>query len=130
MKQLPVREIDPHTKHCFSCLQHCDLAIDMETDRLIQLTIRSAFKDATVLTIAHRLHTILDSTKYVLIHSITGERFASFLCRILVLSKGRLQEFDEPARLAADPRSAFSKLLRDANIQYSNVPSLSQRSEK
>lgn len=38
----------------------------METDRLIQQTIRTAFEHVTVLTIAHRLHTILDSNKFVL----------------------------------------------------------------
>ncbi|CAF0741409.1 unnamed protein product [Adineta ricciae] len=79
-------------------LDEATAAIDMETDRLIQLTIRSVFKDATVLTIAHRLHTILDSS------------------RILVLANGTIEEFDEPHKLAADPNSIFSKLLQSANI--------------
>ena len=101
-------------------------AIDMETDRLIQMTIRSAFKDATVLTIAHRLHTILDSTRYIHLFFISIGKKLSFLFRILVLNNGRVQEYDEPSRLASNPKSAFAKLLRDANIQLSSITSISK----
>ncbi|CAF1636543.1 unnamed protein product, partial [Adineta ricciae] len=87
-------------------LDEATAAIDMETDRLIQRTIRSALKNATVITIAHRLHTILDSSK------------------ILVLSDGSMQEYDQPVRLATDPNSAFAKLLRDANIHPHDISSV------
>ena len=73
-------------------------SIDLETDSLIQKTIRSEFTDCTVLTIAHRLHTILDST------------------RVLVLDSGRVAEFDTPQSLLQDPNSIFHSLAKDAGI--------------
>lgn len=71
--------------------------VDNGTDQLIQSTIRSAFQHCTVLTIAHRLHTIIDSD------------------RIMVLDAGRLVEFDAPQTLLKNPESVFSKLVAEAS---------------
>ncbi|KAG0012452.1 Multidrug resistance-associated protein 1, partial [Entomortierella chlamydospora] len=71
-------------------------AVDVETDELIQKTIRKEFKDRTILTIAHRIKTVMDSDK------------------ILVLEKGRVLEFDAPSRLLKNNESLFYKLAEQA----------------
>jgi ATP-binding cassette subfamily C (CFTR/MRP) protein 1 len=67
-------------------------SVDNDTDALIQSMVRDRFKDATVLTIAHRLHTIIDYDK------------------IMVLDSGRLVEMDSPANLLANNKGRFRAL--------------------
>eukprot|EP00007_Cunea_sp_BSH-02190019_P001870 CAMPEP_0174237282 /NCGR_PEP_ID=MMETSP0417-20130205/7690_1 /TAXON_ID=242541 /ORGANISM="Mayorella sp, Strain BSH-02190019" /LENGTH=1523 /DNA_ID=CAMNT_0015316021 /DNA_START=21 /DNA_END=4592 /DNA_ORIENTATION=+ len=75
------------------CLDESTASVDMETDKLVQKMIREAFKDCTILTVAHRLQTVCDSD------------------RILVMDSGRVVEFGTPAELLADPNSEFSALV-------------------
>ena len=58
--------------------------VDMETDELIQSTIRTRFRECTVLTVAHRLATIMDSD------------------RVLVLGEGRVLEYERPFHLLVE----------------------------
>ncbi|XP_071509693.1 ATP-binding cassette sub-family C member 5-like [Diadema antillarum] len=79
-------------------LDEATATIDNETDSLIQATIRGEFADRTVLTIAHRLHTVLDSD------------------RIMVLDSGHIVEMDTPDRLLADKQSVFSAMMSVGEI--------------
>ncbi|RUS76188.1 hypothetical protein EGW08_016032 [Elysia chlorotica] len=79
-------------------LDEATAAVDMETDDLIQATIRSQFTDCTVLTIAHRLNTIMDYD------------------RIMVLANGEIKELDTPAALLEDKNSMFYSMAKDANL--------------
>uniref|UniRef100_A0A8C8BCB7 Uncharacterized protein n=1 Tax=Otus sunia TaxID=257818 RepID=A0A8C8BCB7_9STRI len=78
-------------------LDEATAAVDLETDNLIQTTIRSEFADCTVLTIAHRLHTIMDSN------------------RVMVLQAGRIVEYDSPEELLKK-QGVFSVMAKDAGI--------------
>ncbi|KAE8380288.1 P-loop containing nucleoside triphosphate hydrolase protein [Aspergillus bertholletiae] len=64
-------------------------SIDMGTDALIQQTIRQEFRDSTLMVIAHRLSTVVDFD------------------RIMVLGEGRIVEFDTPAALLRNEGGPF-----------------------
>jgi ATP-binding cassette, subfamily C (CFTR/MRP), member 1 len=70
-------------------------AVDVETDSAIQKTIREEFAYATCLTVAHRLNTILDSDK------------------VMVMDKGKVIEYDTPQRLLSNPQSSFFSLVEN-----------------
>ncbi|KAJ2820688.1 hypothetical protein IWW50_004958, partial [Coemansia erecta] len=82
-------------------LDEATAAIDNATDTIIQESIRKEFKHCTVLTIAHRLNTIIDSDM------------------ILVIDGGKLAEYDTPQNLLENENSLFAKLVEEAKASDS-----------
>ncbi|OMO86758.1 hypothetical protein COLO4_20938 [Corchorus olitorius] len=85
-------------------LDEATASVDTATDNLIQKIIRTEFKNCTVCTIAHRIPTVIDSDL------------------VLVLSDGRVAEFDTPQRLLEDKSSMFLKLVTEYSSRSSGIP--------
>ncbi|KAF9366133.1 hypothetical protein BGX34_005896 [Mortierella sp. NVP85] len=75
-------------------LDEATAAIDLETDALVQKIIRQKFKDCTISTIAHRIDTLLDSD------------------RIMVLDQGKIVEVDQSEEFLKNSKSLFYSLVR------------------
>ncbi|XP_071617431.1 multidrug resistance-associated protein 1 isoform X5 [Heliangelus exortis] len=78
-------------------LDEATAAVDLETDKLIQSTIKSQFEECTVLTIAHRLNTIMDYT------------------RVLVLERGEVVECGSPDHLL-QKKGIFYSMAKDSGL--------------
>uniref|UniRef100_A0A8I5ZL94 ATP-binding cassette sub-family C member 10 n=1 Tax=Rattus norvegicus TaxID=10116 RepID=A0A8I5ZL94_RAT len=86
------------------CIDEATASVDQKTDQLLQQTICRRFANKTVLTIAHRLNTILNSD------------------RVLVLQAGRVVELDSPSALRNQPHSLFRQLLQSSQQGAHSLP--------
>ena len=82
-------------------------SVDFKTDQMIQGLIRTEFADCTTLTVAHRLNTIIDSD------------------RVLVLDDGVVSQFDAPhTLLTAEPdetKNVFRSLVEETGAASANA---------
>ena len=93
-------------------LDEATAAVDVETDALLQSTLRSSvFDNRTIITIAHRINTILDSD------------------RIIVLQQGKVAEFDTPNELVRK-RGLFYELVREAGLLESLSNGVAEQGRK
>lgn len=80
-------------------LDEATASVDMATDALIQKAIREDFAQSTVITVAHRINTIIDYD------------------RILVMNQGQVAEYDTPYNLLSNPNSMFSSMVAETGPQ-------------
>ena len=83
--------------------------VDPQTDELLQSTIKKSFVNCTVLTIAHRLHTIMDSDK------------------VLVMDEGHAVEFDHPYVLLENQKTFYNLVMKTGNVMFENLRTIAEK---
>ncbi|EEC13294.1 multidrug resistance protein, putative [Ixodes scapularis] len=84
-------------------LDEATASVDMKTDVLVQQTLRDVMSECTVLTVAHRLHTVLTSD------------------RVVVMDQGKVVEVGSPTELLYDSTSLFYAMAREAGVVFPGV---------
>ncbi|KAJ6326665.1 hypothetical protein OIU78_013703 [Salix suchowensis] len=84
-------------------LDEATASIDNSTDAILQKTIRTEFSDCTVITVAHRIPTVMDCTK------------------VLAITDGKLAEYDEPLNLMNKEGSLFGQLVMEYWSRSTNI---------
>ncbi|KAI3889461.1 hypothetical protein MKX03_014589 [Papaver bracteatum] len=87
-------------------LDEATASVDTATDGIVQKIITREFENCTVVTVAHRIHTVIDSDL------------------VLVLSEGRVVEYDTPAKLLERDDSFFSKLIKEYSMRSKDFNNL------
>ncbi|KAK2965624.1 hypothetical protein RJ640_027039, partial [Escallonia rubra] len=80
-------------------LDEATASVDTATDNMIQQTLRQHFTDSTVVTIAHRITSVLDSDM------------------VLLLDHGLVKEYDSPAKLLENKSSSFARLVAEYSVR-------------
>ncbi|XP_031107258.1 ABC transporter C family member 10-like [Ipomoea triloba] len=86
-------------------LDEATASIDNATDMILQKTIRTEFADCTVITVAHRIPTVMDCTM------------------VLAISDGKLVEYDEPMKLMKKEGSLYGQLVKEYWSHYQSAQS-------
>ncbi|XP_030929159.1 ABC transporter C family member 3-like [Quercus lobata] len=80
-------------------LEEATASVDTATDNLIQRTLKQHFSNCTVITIAHRITSVLDSDM------------------VLLLNNGLIEEHDSPTRLLENKSSSFAQLVVEYTVR-------------
>lgn len=103
-------------------LDEATASVDSATDGMIQKIISQEFRDRTIVTIAHRIHTVIDSDLVLVLSD--GKLHITYLNFLVyqpnyfdsvffILKTGRIAEYDSPAKLLEREDSFFSRLIKE-----------------